>query len=147
MLKKALCIASVCMLSWMAPAANAQDATTDVTVAAENLRVQMIDPTPKGLDALVLDELSYGHSSGRLDTKASFIGDLMKGASDFVTLSLVDQTVKITGDTGIVRHTLTATTNDSGKAGKVNLKVLQVWQKQASGEWKLLARQAVRINP
>ena len=107
----------------------------------------MVDPTTDGLNALVLDDLSYGHSSGRLDTKESFIGDLMKGASDFVTLNITDQTVKVTGDTAVIRHTLSATTNDSGKPGQVALKVLQVWQKQAAGEWKLLARQAVRINP
>ena len=101
----------------------------------------------KGLDKLVLEDLSYGHSSGRIDTKSSFIGDLMKGASDFVTLDITDQSVKVTGDTAVIRHTLSATTNDSGKPGKVNLKVLQVWQKQVSGEWKLLARQAVRVNP
>ncbi len=145
MFKKLLCVASLCSMTWFMPAANAQD--TDVVTSAEQLRIQMVNPTKQGLDALVLDDLSYGHSSGRLDTKASFIGDLMKGASDFVTLNITDQTTKITGDTAVIRHTLTATTNDSGKPGNVSLKVLQVWQKQAAGEWKLLARQAVRINP
>ena len=43
-----------------------------------------------------------------------------------------------------VRHSLAADTNDSGKPGKVALKILGVWQKQG-GNWKLLARQAVRI--
>ncbi len=145
MLKKFLCVASICSAAWFIPVANAQN--TDVTSAAEQLRVQMVDPTTDGLNALVLDDLSYGHSSGRLDTKESFIGDLMKGASDFVTLNITDQTVKVTGDTAVIRHTLSATTNDSGKPGQVALKVLQVWQKQAAGEWKLLVRQAVRINP
>lgn len=145
MLKKMLCVTSVCTAVWFAPVVSAQ--STDVATAAEQLRVQMVEPTEKGLDKLVLEDLSYGHSSGRIDTKSSFIGDLMKGASDFVTLDITDQSVKVTGDTAVIRHTLSATTNDSGKPGKVNLKVLQVWQKQVSGEWKLLARQAVRVNP
>jgi len=34
-------------------------------------------------------------------------------------------------------------TNDSGKPGKVQIKVLGVWQKRGN-DWKLLARQAVR---
>jgi len=42
-----------------------------------------------------------------------------------------------------VRHTLSGETLDSGKPGTVNLKVLQIWQKQG-GAWKLLARQAVK---
>jgi len=117
-----------------------------VTAAAEKLRLAMIDPTREALSALVADELSYGHSGGKVDTKTSFIADLLSGASDFVTIAITDQTVKIVGNDAIVRHTLTADTNDSGKPGKVTIKILGVWQKQA-GEWKLLARQAVRPPP
>jgi len=114
-----------------------------VATAAERLRIAMIDPSPAALNQLVADDLSYGHSGGRVDTKSSFIGDLMDGKSDFVTIVITDQTVKVVGDTAIVRHTLTADTNDSGKPGKVQIKILGVWQKQG-GDWKLLARQAVR---
>ena len=103
------------------------------------------DPTAPALGALVADDLSYGHSGGKVDTKASFIADLLDGKSDFVTIAITDQTIKVVdGNTAIVRHTLTADTNDSGKPGKVALKILGVWQKQG-GSWKLLARQAVRI--
>ncbi|MGJ7545968.1 nuclear transport factor 2 family protein [Variovorax sp. LT1R16] len=114
-----------------------------VAAAAEKLRLAMIDPTPVALDALVADDLSYGHSGGKVDTKASFIGDLVSGASDFVTIAITEQTVKVVGDAAIVRHTLTADTRDAGKPGKVSIKILHVWQKQG-GQWKLLARQAVR---
>jgi len=122
------------------------DEVQAVTVAAEKLRLAMIDPTREALSALVADDLSYGHSGGKVDTKTSFIADLLSSASDFVTIAITDQTVKIVGNDAIVRHTLTADTNDSGKPGKVTLKVLGVWQKQA-GQWKLLARQAVRPPP
>ena len=115
-----------------------------VAAAAEKLRVAMIDPTPAALTALVADDLSYGHSGGRVDTKDSFIGDLIAGKSDFVTIAITDQTIKVVGNTAIVRHTLTADTNDAGKPGKVQIKILGVWQQQG-GQWKLLARQAVRV--
>ncbi|GER17433.1 nuclear transport factor 2 family protein [Variovorax boronicumulans] len=116
-----------------------------VAAAAERLRVAMVDPTPAALRALVSDDLSYGHSGGKVDTQASFIADLLDRKSDFVTIAITDQTIKVVdGNTAIVRHTLTADTNDSGKPGKVALKILGVWQKQG-GEWKLLARQAVRL--
>lgn len=116
-----------------------------VAAAAERLRVAMVDPTPAALRALVADDLSYGHSGGKVDTQASFISDLLDRKSDFVTIAITDQTIKVVdGNTAIVRHTLTADTNDSGKPGKVALKILGIWQKQG-GEWKLLARQAVRL--
>ena len=115
-----------------------------VAAAAERLRLAMIDPTAAALAPLVADDLSYGHSGGRVDTKDSFIGDLVNSKSDFVSIAITDQTIKVVGHTAIVRHTLTADTNDSGKPGKVQIKILGVWQQQG-GQWKLLARQAVRV--
>ena len=109
-------------------------AEQSVAAAAEKLRVAMIDPTPAALSALVADELSYGHSGGRVDTKDSFIGDLVAGKSDFVTIAITDQSIKVVGSSAIVRHTLTADTNDSGKPGKVQIKILGVWQQQG-GRW------------
>jgi ketosteroid isomerase-like protein len=43
-----------------------------------------------------------------------------------------------------VRHIFSAVTNDGGKPGEAHLSVLMVWMKQ-KGQWKLLARQAVKV--
>ena len=123
----------------------AQSADQAVSSAAEKLRVAMVDPDQATLSGLVADSLSYGHSGGRLDTKASFIGDLLDKKSDFVSIAITDQTVNVSGDVAVIRHTLSGETLDSGKPGTVLLKVLQVWQKQG-GQWKLLARQAVKAT-
>ena len=137
MLKRLILIAAAAAAlagcAGMSRGTSAADAPA-VAAAAERLRIAMIDPTPAALGALVADDLSYGHSGGKVDTKASFIADLMSGASDFVTLTISDQTVKLVDNVAIVRHTLTADTNDSGKPGKVSIKILGVWQKQG-GEW------------
>jgi ketosteroid isomerase-like protein len=147
MLKKWIAIALIAGLAGCvtrAPAGAANDDNAAVAAAAEKLRVAMIDPTRESLNALVADDLSYGHSGGKVDTKASFIADLLDAKSDFVTIAISDQTIKVVdGQLAIVRHTLAADTNDSGKPGKVTIKILGVWTKQA-GQWKLVARQAVR---
>lgn len=147
MLKKILFVATLCSLLGLAPAASAasaKDESATVAKAAEKLRVLMVEPDKAKLDALVAKELSYGHSAGKIDTKASFIDDLMTGVSDFLSINITDQTIVVVGDTALIRHTLTGDTHDKGKdPGKVNLKILQVWKK-AGGQWKLLARQAVR---
>ena len=86
----------------------------------------------------------FGGGGGKVDTKASFMADLLDGKSDFATIAISDQTVTVVdGNVAIVRHTLAADTNDSGKPGKVTIKVLGVWQKQGD-QWKLLVRQAIR---
>ena len=143
--KLCLVVAAAALFSGCAgmPSGGGANDTAAVAAAAEKLRVAMVDPTRETIAALVADDLSYGHSGGKVDTKASFIADLLDGKSDFVTIAISEQTVKVMGDAAIVRHTLTADTLDSGKPGKVNIKILHVWQKQG-GQWKLLARQAVR---
>ncbi len=116
-----------------------------ITDAVEQLRDAMIDGNKTTLENLVSDKLSYGHSSGQLDTKKEFVEKLTSGKSDFVTINLSEQTISISGKTAIVRHKLDATTNDNNKPGEVHLRVMLVWQK-AGGDWKLLARQAVKTS-
>jgi len=116
-----------------------------VTAAVENLRKAMIDGDKAGLQNITADQLSYGHSSGRVEDKATFVDNIVSGKSDFVTIDLTNQTIAIAGDAAIVRHTLSATTNDSGNPGSVKLNILLVFQKQ-KGQWKLLARQAVKVQ-
>jgi ketosteroid isomerase-like protein len=117
---------------------------TEVTAAVEKMRLAMISGQKADLDAVASDDLTYGHSSGKLQTKAEFIDSFVTKASVFVTITLTDQTVKVTGNTAIVRHKLAATTADGGKPGTVNLGIMLVFIKQ-HGEWKLLGRQAYKL--
>ena len=117
---------------------------TAVAASVEALRKAMIDPDKATLDKLAADDLSYGHSSGKVQDKAAFIEALTSRASDFVSIDLTEQTIKVVGNTAIVRHNLSAATNDGGKPGTVKLSILTIWQKQ-HGQWRLLARQAVKL--
>jgi hypothetical protein len=117
---------------------------TAVADAVENLRKALVNADRASLDKLTAAELSYGHSNGKVETKAEFVEALTSGASDFVKIDLTEQTIKIVDKTALVRHRLSADTNNDGKPGTVNLYILLVWQKQ-KGDWKLLARQAVRV--
>jgi len=60
---------------------------------------------------------AMGIPSGVIQTKAEFIEALTNGKSDFVSIELSQQTVKLVGNTALVRHVLSAATNDGGKAG------------------------------
>ena len=115
-----------------------------VAKAVENLRNAMVNPNDNTLDRLVADELSYGHSSGMVQNKAAFIEGLVSGKSNFVSIDITEQTIKVVGNTAIVRHHFAASTKDGGIAGTVKLSILLVWQKQKD-EWRLLARQAVKL--
>lgn len=115
-----------------------------VATAVETLRKAMVDADKSALEKIIAAELSYGHSSGKVEDKATFIEVLTSGKSDFTKIDLTEQTIKVVDKTAIVRHRLSAETNDGGKPATVNLNILLIWQKQ-KGDWKLLARQAARI--
>jgi len=118
-------------------------AEKQVATAVEKLRMAMIEADKEALDQIVMNELNYGHSSGKVETKAEFIQALTSGNSDFKTINLTGQTLQVVGKTALVRHHLAAETNDKGVPGTVKLAILLVWQKQ-QGQWRLLARQAVK---
>jgi len=144
MLKTLICIMMSVPLVGHQAMAQTKDETA-VTQAVESLRKAMVDPEKSALDKLAAEDLSYGHSNGNIQNKAEFMDALISGKSDFVSIELTEQTVKVVGNTALVRHHLSAATNDGGKPGTVKLSILLVWQKQ-KGEWKLLARQAVKIQ-
>ncbi len=116
-----------------------------VEKAVATLTTAMIKADGPTLQMLTSDALSYGHSSGKVETKAEFVETLVTGVSVFEDIQLTDQTVAVVGNTAVVRHTLSARTNDKGKEpGTVKIGVLLVWVKD-SGQWQLLARQAFRM--
>jgi hypothetical protein len=114
----------------------------EVASAVEQLRVAMVDADSVTLMKITSDKLSYGHSGGHVEGQQEFVHKIVTGQSDFVTMELTEQTITVFDKTAIVRHNLSAKTNDNGKPGEVHLKVLLVWQLQ-HGKWVLIARQAV----
>ena len=115
-----------------------------VATAVEKLRQAMVDGNKEVLESITSDKLSYGHSSGLVENKTEFVDKLVSGKSDFVTIELKDQAISISGSTAIVRHKLDATTSDNGKPGEAHLSVLLIFQNDHK-QWKLLARQAVKL--
>lgn len=131
-----------CMMSTISFAQSKEEKA--IASQVELLRTAMVDADKTILEKLSDEKLSYGHSSGKIEDKAAFVSNIVSGKSDFVSIGLSDQKIAISGTTAIVRHLLTAETNDGGVAGHVKLYVLLVWSKDGS-QWKLLARQAVKV--
>ena len=111
--------------------------------AVESLRKAMLDADKSKLEALVSDQLSYGHSSGKLQDKADFIDVIVKKATIYKSISLTDHKNAVAGNNGIARHVWTSESESDGKVSSAHIGVLQVWVKDSG--WKLLARQAFKI--
>lgn len=118
---------------------------TAVAQAVEALRKAVIAKDRAQFEALLADQLIYGHSDGRTESKAEYIKDATGPRAVWKSIDLTNQTVRVTGDTAIVRHIYTGESErEGGKIQTTKIGVVMVWQKQG-GTWKLLARQAYRI--
>ncbi len=120
--------------------AQSEDAAP-VEQQVEALRKLMINPDRQGLEAIFADQLTYGHSDGRVQTKQAVVDALVNHRSVFHSITLSQQTVTLSGDVAVVRHRFEADAVSNGKPGHPDIKVLQVWQK-LGGHWQLLVRQA-----
>jgi len=133
-------------LAFSTPAAMAQpDDASGVAAAVEQLRSLMLKPDAAALQALLHEQLTYGHSAGKVDNKTSLTQALMTGTSAFARIDLSAQTVAVAGQVAHVRHVFDSDITPAGKPpSKVHLQVLTVWLRGAAG-WQLLARQAVPL--
>lgn len=117
----------------------------EVETATEMLTQALLKPSPATLNRLTSDKLSYGHSSGKVETKEQFVQTLMSGASVFEEIQLSDQTADVQENTAVVRHVLNAKTNDPGKGpANIRIGIILTWVK-SDGNWQLLARQAFKL--
>ena len=129
---------------WRSSAAVAESADeAAVAQAVEALRKAIFGQEKAQLEALCAEQLSYGHSDGRVENKAQFINGVMTRKAILKSLTLSDHTIAIVGADAIARHTWASESETDGKPTSTKVGVLQVWQKQG-GAWKLLARQSVR---
>ena len=97
------------------------------------------------LNALTATNLSYGHSSGKIQDKAEFVDDVVNGSFQFVSITNDNQSVNISENVAIVRHILSADATNAGQPTKVHIGIIMVFQLDENDKMVLLARQAYRL--
>jgi len=91
---------------WRSSAAVAQSADeAAVAQVVEALRKAIFGQEKPQLEALCAEQLSYGHSDGRVENKAQFINGVMTRKAILKSLTLSDHTIAIVGADAIARHT------------------------------------------
>lgn len=112
----------------------------------ESFRAAQAAQDAKTLTALCAPELSYSHSDAHVEDRATFIANATNGKSKVLSLEYKDPTIRVVGDTAIVRFHWIGRSEAvaDGKISDTNLHILMIWQKQ-HGEWKLLARASTKL--
>jgi ketosteroid isomerase-like protein len=117
-----------------------------VAKSVEAFRAAQVAADAKALDGLCAAELSYSHSDGRVEDKATFIANATNGKSKVLSLAYQDTTIRVVGPAAIVRFHWVgeAEAVADGKKSATNLHILMNWQKQGT-DWKLLSRSATKL--
>ena len=115
-----------------------------VAQAVEALRKGQLEADKAKLAQVTAEQVSYGHSDGRVQNKEEFIHGVVTRKQIVKSLTFPDLKVAVVGNAAVARHIYLAESELDGKQTTTRIGALQVWQKQDGG-WKLLARQGFRL--
>jgi ketosteroid isomerase-like protein len=117
-----------------------------IAKSVEAFRAAQVAADAEALDRLCAAELSYSHSDGRVEDKATFVANATDGKSKFLSLAYQDIGIRVVGTAAIVRFHWVgeSQTAADGKKSATNLHILMNWQQQGA-DWKLLSRASTKL--
>ena len=138
------------LLAFFAVGAHAADEKIIAAVrAADDARVAATKAGDRaGLAAIYSDGLHYGHSNGKVDSKASQLEGVIAGANRYDAFEYKERTFVPAGP-GVVlmkgRVLVHMTNKTSAQKSTMDLNYLAVWREE-NGKWRFFAWQSCR-NP
>jgi len=125
------------------PAFAASSSDKAVLNALDNMKEAMLKKDRATLEKIFHPDLTYGHSSATVETKAQAIAHIVDGLG-WEAIELADTTVRLQGNVAIVNGKADLHQRNKDQPTTIaKLLVLTVWVKGPQG-WQLIARQAVR---
>jgi ketosteroid isomerase-like protein len=116
--------------------------------AADDERVSAIRAADKArLDAIFSDVLHYTHSSGKIDSKASYMQSLVTKSTTYERYDYLERNfIPITPDVVLMTaHALITSVSASGRAEN-DLSILAVYRRE-NGKWRFAAWQSAKLPP
>jgi ketosteroid isomerase-like protein len=95
------------------------------------------------LDAALADDLTYVHSTARLETKAEHVGNLKAGKPNYRGIAPRDRKARVHGNVGLVNGVSEMHVENAGKEQKFTVRYLAVYLK--TDQWRMIAWQSTRV--
>jgi ketosteroid isomerase-like protein len=96
------------------------------------------------LNELIADDLVYTHSSARLDTKQSLIGNMESGSTVYTSVVPSDVKAQDLGDTVVLTGSCRIGVNSGGRANSFGVRFTDVYAKRG-GSWQMVTWQSTRL--
>jgi ketosteroid isomerase-like protein len=94
------------------------------------------------LNELISDDLIYTHSTARLDTKQSLIGNMESGSTVYTSVVPSDVKAQDLGDTVILTGSCRIGVNSGGRANSFGVRFTDVYAKRG-GRWQMVTWQSL----
>ena len=95
------------------------------------------------LKTLLSDDLIYTHSSARLDTKQSLIGNMESGSTVYTSVAPSDVKAQDLGDTVVLTGSCKISVMSGGKPNSFGVRFTDVWANKG-GRWQMVTWQSTR---
>jgi ketosteroid isomerase-like protein len=95
------------------------------------------------LEAVLSDQLIWGQTSGRVETKAEVVGAVVANKPIFKSITIGDPTISVVGNNAVAHYTAAVELDSEGKEISLKLGIMTFWVKDG-GTWKLLAHQSFK---
>jgi len=122
----------------------AQKDTSAVLNAVAKLEKALLNKDSATMNGLLHKDVSYGHSSGWVQTKKEVVNDMMSGFLIYNRLEDSSINIVMSKDKAIVREKVRAVGSRDGKSFDLSLFITQVWLQSKKG-WQLFARQSTKL--
>jgi ketosteroid isomerase-like protein len=95
------------------------------------------------LNTLISDDLVYTHSSAKLDTKKSLIGNMEAGSTVYTSLVPSDVKAQDFGDTVVLTGSCKISVMSQGRPNSFGVRFTDVWANNG-GKWQMVTWQSTR---
>ena len=95
------------------------------------------------LEAALSDDLTYVHSTARLETKAEHVANLRAGKPHYRGIAPRDRRARVHGGVGVVNGVSDMHVESAGKEQRFTVRYLAVYAK-AGDRWRMIAWQSTR---
>jgi len=147
-MKRTLLLAVVLVSVSLPTFAQEKKASNSVEQAMLKLEQQWEDALLKSdvaaLERIYDDSLIYTHSSGAIDNKSAYVGNIKSGVTKYESMKRDDIKVSVYDDTALVTCHWEVHVLNRGNKIDTNARLLHVYVKKKDG-WKMVAHQATRI--
>jgi ketosteroid isomerase-like protein len=95
------------------------------------------------LDAALAEDLTYVHSTARLESKAEHVDNLRAGKPHYRGIAPRERRVRVHGGVGVVNGVSEMHVERDGKEQRFTVRYLAVYT-MAAGHWRMIAWQSTR---